>query len=98
MSVTAILLLTWLFSNAYEALLERELSQRIAAAATTTGELLADRWPAAPTESTQEMVRQLGQEIGVRLTLVAADGAVLADSQLSDMAKVEQTENHADRT
>lgn len=98
LSVTAILLLTWLFSNAYEALLERELSQRIAAAATTTGELLADRWPAAPTESTQEMVRQLGQEIGVRLTLVAADGAVLADSQLSDMAKVEQAENHADRT
>lgn len=98
LSVTAILLLTWLFSNAYEALLERELSQRIAGAATTTGELLADRWPTSPTESTQEMVRQLGQEIGVRLTLVAADGTVLADSQLSDMAKVEQAENHADRT
>ena len=98
LSVTAILLLTWLFSNAYEALLERELSQRIAAAATTTGELLGDRWPASPTESTQEMVRQLGQEIGVRLTLIAADGMVLADSQLGDMAGVEQAENHADRT
>lgn len=98
LSVTAILLLTWLFSNAYEALLERESSERISAAATTTGELLSDRWPATPTEAMQELVDRLGHEIGVRLTLIAPDGTVLADSQLRDLAAVRQAENHADRT
>jgi two-component system phosphate regulon sensor histidine kinase PhoR len=98
LSITAALLLTWLFSNAYETLLERELSQRISAAATTTGELLAAHWPATPTAATQEQIRQLGAEIGVRLTLIGPDGTVLADSELTDLAAVEDAENHADRT
>lgn len=98
LSVTAILLLTWLFSNAYEALLDRELAQRITSAATLASDLLADRWPTETDETWQQQVRQLGEETGVRLTLVAPDGALLADSKLADAAEVRSAENHADRT
>ena len=98
LSVTAILLLTWLFSNAYEALLDRELAQRITSAATLASDLLADRWPTETDETLQAQVRQLGEETGVRLTLVAPDGALLADSKLADAAEVRSAENHADRT
>jgi two-component system phosphate regulon sensor histidine kinase PhoR len=98
LSITAILLLTWLFSNAYEALLERELSQRITAAATMAGDLLADRWPSEPDDRLQDQIRRLGKETGVRLTLLAPDGAMLADSELADAAEVRTAENHADRT
>jgi two-component system, OmpR family, phosphate regulon sensor histidine kinase PhoR len=98
LSVTAILLLTWLFSNAYEALLEREQSERIESSATAAAELLAPRWPAAPDATIQAELRRLGAATGVRLTLVAPDGVVLADSELKDVPAVEALENHADRT
>lgn len=98
LSVSAILLLTWLFSNAYEALLEREQVERIRAAATTTGDLLASQWPDEPNEATQELVRRVGKQIGVRLTLMNVDGTVLADSELDGLPEVEEAENHADRT
>jgi two-component system, OmpR family, phosphate regulon sensor histidine kinase PhoR len=98
LGVTAILLLTWLFSNAYEALLERELAHRISSAATLTGELLADAWPTEPSEELQGLVRRLGEESGVRLTLIADDGQLLADSALPDADDVEDAENHGDRT
>ncbi|QDT74247.1 Alkaline phosphatase synthesis sensor protein PhoR [Lacipirellula limnantheis] len=97
-SVTAILLLTQLFSSTYESILERELTERISTAAATAGQLLTDRWPDRPNQSLQDEVRQLGQNTGIRLTLIAPDGAVLADSGLNGLLAVEQAENHADRT
>jgi two-component system, OmpR family, phosphate regulon sensor histidine kinase PhoR len=58
---------------------------------------LADLMPAGRSVELQQAVRQLGQETGLRFTLVGTDGAVLADSEQTSMAGVVAMQNHRDR-
>ncbi|MCH2211346.1 MAG: ATP-binding protein [Fuerstiella sp.] len=50
-----------------------------------------------PTECLQNHIRDLGQVINTRITLVAMDGSVLADSNQRTVSDVVQMENHKDR-
>jgi two-component system, OmpR family, phosphate regulon sensor histidine kinase PhoR len=97
LSLTAILLVTALFSNAYESLLTRELDNRLQTVAATAARLLGDRWPAETDAEVQELVQQIGRQSGVRLTLIATDGEVLADSNMADVEAVAAMEDHSDR-
>jgi two-component system phosphate regulon sensor histidine kinase PhoR len=97
LSLTAILLVTAIFSRAYESLLARETDSRLQAVASSAGRLLADRWPESTDAELQDVVREIGRQGGVRLTLIAADGRVLADSSMADAAAVAAMENHLDR-
>lgn len=58
---------------------------------------LEELLPEGPSEQLQSQVRQLGDEIDTRITLVAMDGEVLADSKRDDLAQVAAMENHKDR-
>jgi len=50
-----------------------------------------------PNAAVQEKVRHLGQQIRTRLTLIASDGQVLADSEQSTLEAVASMENHLGR-
>jgi two-component system phosphate regulon sensor histidine kinase PhoR len=69
-----------------------EIQQGLRTRAHTIAELVRDR-PAADMPRLQERLAAQHEQFGARLTLLAADGQVLADTE-SDPA---QMENHADR-
>jgi len=58
---------------------------------------MAEQMRAGRDEALQRLVRQLGEETGTRFTLVALDGAVLADSGYESLAEVARMQNHRDR-
>lgn len=86
------------FTGVYQRLLEGQLDDRLRAAALMADELLAERWPEAPAEDVQTLVRRMGQRTDLRVTLIDLTGRVLADSHEGDLAAVEAMENHRDRT
>jgi len=95
-ATTAILALA--FTSAYRTLVEGQLDERLRTAALSADELLAERWPEAPSGDLQTLVRRVGQRSGLRFTLIDLDGQVLADSHEADVPAVEAMENHRDRT
>jgi two-component system phosphate regulon sensor histidine kinase PhoR len=94
---TAIFVVAGFFAHAYEIQRFNELDVRLRAAAIAAGSLLAARWPTEPEPEVQVRVRQVGDETGIRLTLIALDGRVLADSTRLNLAEVRRLENHRDR-
>jgi two-component system phosphate regulon sensor histidine kinase PhoR len=58
---------------------------------------VAPRIGAGRTDELQQQVRNMGQRTGIRITLVAMDGTVLADSEQASLAGVEQMDNHQSR-
>jgi two-component system phosphate regulon sensor histidine kinase PhoR len=80
---------------------ERQLVDQVASrlrdAALLLRNDLAERMPAGRSAALQQYVGQLGEETGMRLTLVAMDGTVLADSAQTDFAAVAKMENHRNR-
>jgi two-component system phosphate regulon sensor histidine kinase PhoR len=96
-SLAAILALAWIFTSAYETLLEREMNARLRTAATSVAHLMAEAWPAEPNDAAQSLARRIGRQTGVRLTLIGLDGRVLADSHEPDLAAVQSLENHHNR-
>jgi two-component system phosphate regulon sensor histidine kinase PhoR len=70
--------------------LERQLAGEARLVRRITAPLLADRSPAR----LQALTRQVGGEVGARVTVIDASGRVLADSLVQDSATME---NHADR-
>jgi two-component system phosphate regulon sensor histidine kinase PhoR len=97
LSVATVAVLAWVFANAYETLLERDLESRLSSVAAPTAELLATDWPAAPGEQSQSMVHRLATLAGVRVTVLAIDGRVLADSYYGSPEEVAAAEGHANR-
>jgi two-component system phosphate regulon sensor histidine kinase PhoR len=97
LTLTLTLVLTSIFSNAYAALLERQLDDRLRTEANSLAELLADEWPDEPAESLQSRVRRIGKRADIRITLMDIDGRVLADSYQKDVAAVRAMENHRNR-
>ncbi len=59
---------------------------------------VADRLPSKPSEQLQDEIRELGKQLEMRLTIIAADGKVLADSAQENLTAVEKMENHRSRT
>ncbi len=74
-----------------------QLQQRLFDSTTLVRGDVIDLLPKGRSESLQRRVRTMGQEIDTRITLVAMDGEVLADSQQPTLADVEGMENHKDR-
>jgi two-component system phosphate regulon sensor histidine kinase PhoR len=58
---------------------------------------LADQLQSGASEALQQRLRELGKETDTRFTLIAADGAVLADSERDTLAEVQGMDNHRDR-
>jgi two-component system phosphate regulon sensor histidine kinase PhoR len=96
-SVAAFLALAWIFSGAYETLLQRALDERLRVVASGVSQLFADRWPSEPTSDLQNLVRRIARQAEVRVTLMGMDGAVLADSHRETLDAVRQTESHRSR-
>jgi two-component system phosphate regulon sensor histidine kinase PhoR len=77
--------------------LVEQIDRRLHDAALLVRGQLVEKMTAGPTEQLQRSVRQLGQDIGVRITLIGLDGVVLADSGMENLAEVGKMDNHRDR-
>jgi two-component system phosphate regulon sensor histidine kinase PhoR len=96
--LTAVLAAAALFSHAYESQLVEGLDARLRAAVITAQELLPKHWPAEPTPELQSLARTIGEKTGLRFTVIARDGAVLADSTQESVAELPGLEDHGQRT
>jgi two-component system, OmpR family, phosphate regulon sensor histidine kinase PhoR len=74
-----------------------QVRHRLRASAALVRSDVLELLPAGRSDPLQALVRRLGDEIDTRITLVAMDGMVLADSEHANFADVTAMENHKDR-
>ena len=74
-----------------------QIKQRLHDSAALVRSDVADRLPGGVTEQLQEHIRSQGRQIETRITLVASDGTVVADSNRATIRQVLEMENHKDR-
>ena len=74
-----------------------QIKQRLHDSAVLVRSDVADLLPGGVNEQLQEHTRSLGRQIETRITLVASDGTVIADSNRATIRQVLQMENHKDR-
>jgi two-component system phosphate regulon sensor histidine kinase PhoR len=86
-----------LVSNWQQRQLIEQVELRLRDAAVLVGGELAGEMANGRSEALQGQIRRLAAETGIRLTLIAPDGEVLADSAKSSLAEVEAMDNHAER-
>lgn len=84
--------LAWTEHRAYE-----QAEQHLRSTAVLMQRTYRDDLDNEPSEALQQELIQLGKDSGYRLTLIDADGRVLADSSQPDLAAVLKMENHAER-
>ena len=89
----ALLVSTLLVEQSMRAFLRRDIEDTLTSEARLTAELLAHRGPLADADAEADA---LGRAIGARVTLIAADGTVLGDSEVA-AADLPALENHATR-
>ncbi len=77
--------------------LNREVDTRLRDAALLIRGELAEETAAGPSDALQRRITEFGKETGLRFTLVAMDGTVLADSTKATLADAVQMENHRDK-
>ena len=86
----------WLITNQVDWFYQADLTRSLQSQAGALAELLAEKFDAAHAPYLQELARQIGQNdpAGVRITLIARDGVVLADSMADprDMADAYEAE------
>jgi len=97
LNVLACFLFGLVFSRWLETQLVEQVDRRLRDAALLVRGELAERLSAGPSEELQRQVRQFGESTGLRFTLIAMDGAVLADSSQANLDDVQQMDNHRDR-
>jgi two-component system phosphate regulon sensor histidine kinase PhoR len=97
LTIAVTLLLTWIFASAYEAMLERQLDQRLRSCAASLSLFVGNDWPFQPTDDLQVRVRQVGEDSGLRITLISPAGDVVADSSRPNTGAARRLENHRDR-
>jgi two-component system phosphate regulon sensor histidine kinase PhoR len=97
LNLAAVAFIGLIVANWQERQLVDEIDQQLRHTARFLQSELAERMTAGRSEQLQQRVRELGQEIGVRLTLVAMDGQVLADSEKMDLDGVASMDNHRNR-
>jgi len=74
-----------------------QVDKRLRTSAALIRSAVDSRWEGGSTEVLQAYIRQLGNEIDTRVTLIATDGTVLADSDRIDARQVAVMENHKNR-
>ena len=74
-----------------------QIRQRLHDSAALVRSDVLDLLPVGKTEGLQSHVCMLGEQIDTRITLVAMDGEVLADSTKDNLPMVTEMENHKDR-
>ncbi len=74
-----------------------QANRRLRDAGILLRDYVADRLPPEPTEQLQNEIHELGKQLEMRLTIIAADGKVLADSSQKNLAAIEKMENHHSR-
>ncbi|MEM9660601.1 MAG: HAMP domain-containing protein, partial [Planctomycetota bacterium] len=85
------------FLVAYRSHLDETLEEKLATTVDAADELLEVDWQGPPDASLQDEVRSLGTLTATRLTVIRADGQVLADSYRDDLDAVIAMENHGRR-
>ena len=95
--VLAAVLFGVLVARAEEHELRSQLIDRLRVSAVFVGQLARSEISPKSPEELQTLVRRLGQQTGIRLTLVDLEGRVLADSDMKDAASVGRMESHKDR-
>jgi two-component system phosphate regulon sensor histidine kinase PhoR len=84
-------------SNWQQQQLIEQVELRLRDAAVLVRGEIAGKMAQGRSEALQEQIRRLGAETGIRLTLVAPDGEVLADSSKTTLAEVAAMDNHSER-
>ena len=97
LNLAAALIFGAVVSRWQEDQLVEQLERRLRDAAFLAGDDLAAQVAGGRSEALQARVRRLAEKTGVRFTVIALDGAVLADSAQPDLAKVAAMQNHRDR-
>jgi two-component system phosphate regulon sensor histidine kinase PhoR len=89
--------LVLLISNRLEPPFRQQIENRLHNSAVLLGSAVGNLIEKGDTLSLQVRVRQWGKETGTRITIVAMDGQVLADSEKADRDQVAGMDNHRDR-
>ncbi len=97
LSLTVIIVLTLLLASVHRRFLQQQLDQRLQGAAMSLAIQYAENWPSGVSEELQQRAKTLGEQTQLRLTFVALDGTVLADSGKPTIAEVEAMEPHQHR-
>ncbi|MEX0641272.1 MAG: ATP-binding protein [Pirellulales bacterium] len=97
LNIAAAVVVGVLLSRSQEAQLNREIDTQLKDAALLIRGELMEQTAAGPSEELQRRVIQFGKETGLRFTLVALDGTVLADSTKATLAEAMGMENHRDK-
>jgi len=74
-----------------------QVTQRLHDSAALLRSDLADLLPQGRTAELQRRVQALSRQIDTRITLVAMDGEVLADSEMANLAEIAEMDNHGRR-
>lgn len=97
LNLAATIIFGTIVSSWQQTQLIEQVERRLHDAALLLKSDLAERIPSGRSEALQQYVQRIGGEIGVRLTLVAMDGKVIADSEQKSLAEVEKMESHRNR-
>src|SRR5262249_20488405 len=90
--LAAIALLGAVLASRIERHYQRQINDRLLTRALLVREIV-ENWPADQVDRLQERMQRIGKEIAARITLIRADGQVVADSN-EDPQKME---SHANR-
>jgi two-component system phosphate regulon sensor histidine kinase PhoR len=88
----AVGLLGLVLEDRFQRYYQHQVNERLRTATSLVRELVLE-WPASKLPQLQERTQKLGQELAARITVITADGQVLADSD-EDPARME---NHGNR-
>jgi len=97
MSLAAVVTFGLILSSRLQDQIVQQVDRRLHDSAQLLRGELAEQLATEPTDALQQRLRRLGQETQTRFTLIAADGAVIADSHRPNLEEVRAMENHRDR-
>ncbi len=97
LTLVATITFVMVVSRWQEAQIVDQVNMRLSSSAVLARSDVQPLWADGATEALQSHVRQLGKAIDTRITLIASDGVVLADSDRVDLRQVAVMENHLDR-
>jgi two-component system phosphate regulon sensor histidine kinase PhoR len=97
LNLAAALVFGTIVSSWQKSQLIEQMERRLSDVALLVRDQLADKMATGRSDALQKSVRQLGEEIGIRVTLIAVDGEVVADSEMASVAEVAKMDNHRDR-
>lgn len=95
-SLVAVVAFGLILSDRLQDQIVRQVDRRLHDSAQTLQSEFSEQATFEPSEALQQRLRRLSEETGIRYTLIAADGAVLADSHQTSLAAVRAMINHAD--